>query len=187
MPSVRFKLLFALLFTLFLASPALCQEVNKGEIPAAHLDQSLKSLPWGAQIWDLDEALAKLGKDDSCIWIDTRPESFFKKGSLKDAILLPYNKTGGQGNVLSADSLAAAISAAGKSKQDTTVVFFCQGPKCHRSYNASYVAASEWGYDPAKIVWYRDGYPATQKKIASDAKLKRKAKRYLTAAGVDSL
>ncbi|PLX92640.1 MAG: hypothetical protein C0619_05405 [Desulfuromonas sp.] len=179
-------LLIALSLTL-LTTQSFAQEVNKGEIPADHLAKSLTTLPWGVQVWDIDIALEKLAKDDSCVWIDTRPESFFEKGTLRNAILSPYDKTGKEGNMLTADVLAETISQAGKTKDSATVVFFCQGPKCHRSYNASYVAVSQWGYDPARIAWFRDGYPTTLKKVSTDAKLKRRAKRYLSDAGVDSL
>jgi len=75
------------------------------------------------------------------------------------------------------------MKAAGADK----VAFFCQGPKCHRSYNASYVAVHDWGFDAAQVVWFRDGYPNLFKAVSENAKLKRKPGRYLCASSLTKL
>lgn len=169
------------------ATSALAQEVNKGEIPAAQLESSYTKLDWGVQIWDVKEALGLLDSADKALWVDTRPASFFGKGTVRGAVNLPYDKTGAADNTLTADSLSAALAKAGLSKESTKVLFFCQGPTCHRSYNASYVAVKEWGYAPEQIIWFRAGYPDLFQSIKADAKLKRKAKKYISDEGLKDL
>ena len=162
-------------------------EVDKGAIPGEHLSKSLKILPWNAAIWDVKEAVTQIKSDEKVLWIDTRPESFFTKGTVKNAILLPYNKTGKKGNDMTEETLAAAVSAAGLEKDTAKIIFFCQGPKCHRSYNASFIAITQWGYSPDNIVWFRAGYPHLMKEVQNNPKLKRKAKKYISDAGVKAL
>ena len=163
-------------------------EVEKGKIPADHLDKSLKVLPSGILIWDVEEAVAFLkDKEAKVLWVDTRPSSFFKQGTVRDAVLLVFDKSGASypdgEPVCTKESLAAAVEATGADM----VAFFCQGPKCHRSYNAAYKAVTEWGYEPAKVSWFRDGYPNLFKAVNESPKLKRKAKRYLCDNGVGNL
>lgn len=180
--------LFAVIFfCLCLAAPLMAVEVNKGEIPADQLAKSLKTLAWGAAIWDADEAVTNLKKGENILWVDTRPESFFKKGTVSGAVLLIYNKKGMEENTLNPESLEKALADKSIAKDKATIAFFCQGPKCHRSYNASFAAITEWGYAPEQIVWFRAGYPLLLKKVQSNAKLKRKAKRYLSEDGVKQL
>lgn len=167
--------------------PAMAQEVEKGKIPADQLALSFKQLPWGCPIWDVEEAVNHLNAGDKVLWIDTRPESFYKQGTVNGAILLTYDKKGSAGDTLNSESLAKALADAGMSKETALVAFFCQGPECHRSYNATYVAVTEWGYKPAQIVWFRAGYPLLIAEVKKDPKLKRKAKQYLSEAGVKQL
>ena len=149
--------LLALVF--FLSNPVLAQEVDKGKIPADQLDNSYKTLSWGVPIWDVAEAVPQLKSGENILWVDTRPESFFKKGTVRDAVLLIYNKKGMEENTLSPESLDKALADKGIDKGKATVVFFCQGPKCHRSYNAAFAAVTDWSYKPEQIVWFRAGYP----------------------------
>ncbi len=176
-----------MIFCLCLTAPLMAAEVGKGKIPADQLDKSFKTLAWGAPIWDVDEAVTHLKKGENVLWVDTRPESFFKKGTVSDAVLLIYNKKGMAENTLTPESLEKAMADKGIAKDKATIVFFCQGPKCHRSYNASFAAITEWGYPAEQIVWFRAGYPHLFKKVQSDAKLKRKAKRYISEDGVKQL
>lgn len=173
---------------IFVASGAVCaQEVEKGKIPGAQLQTSYKQLDWGVKIWDVEEAVASMKGDSKVLWVDTRPESFFKQGTVRDAVLLVYDKKGAEGNTLTAESLESALKSAGLAKEDTTIAFFCQGPKCHRSYNASFAAVTEWGYAADKVVWFRAGYPYLLKEIQDNPKLKRKAKQYISDAGLTQL
>jgi len=184
----RFSLIIvALSVFAFLSTPLFAAEVNKGAIPADHIAKSCKVLPWGVKVWDVQEAVSHLKAKESVLWIDTRPKSFFKKGTVRGALLMPYNKSGAAGNEMTADKLEAAVKAAGMSKEMAKVVFFCQGPKCHRSYNAAYIAVSQWGYKAENIVWYRGGYPSLFKEVKKNSKLKRKAKRYISDEGIAQL
>ena len=166
---------------------ASANEVDKGKIPADQLEISYKALPWGSPIWDVPEAISHLAPGGKVLWVDTRPESFFTQGTVKGAVLLVYDKKGAASNTLSAESLAKAITDAGLAKESATIAFFCQGPECHRSYNATFVAITEWGYKPEQIIWFRAGYPHLLQDVKADAKLKRKANQYLSDAGISQL
>jgi len=168
-------------------SAGIANEVNKGGIPAAHLEGSCKQLPWGVLIWDTQEAAAQLKADKKILWVDTRPASLFNKGTVRNAVLLSYDKSGEPGNELTQESLESALTAAGISKADAKIAFFCQGPECHRSYNASYVATSKWGFSPENIIWFRSGYPLLLNEVRNDPKMKRKAKLYISDTGMENL
>lgn len=180
-------LLWMVFFIGFQTSTGLSQEVGKGQIPAAHLLKSLKILPWGSPIWDVDDAVSQIKAKNKILWIDTRPESFFKKGSVKNAVLFPFNQSGKEGNSLTKEILEAQVLKAGMTKDDAIIVIFCQGPKCHRSYNAAFVAVTKWGFKKGNIVWFRDGYPVLFKMVKNSPKLKRRAKKYINEAGVKQL
>lgn len=166
---------------------ATAQEVEKGKIPPDRLDASYKQLPWGVAIWDEQEAVEQLAHGNAVLWVDTRPESFFKQGTIRGAVLLTYGKKGEASNTLSEESLNKALADTGLSKDSATIAFFCQGPACHRSYNATFIAVSEWGFSPDKVVWFRAGYPHLLQEVKANAKLKRKANQYLSDAGVRQL
>lgn len=180
-------LTLALLWSSTAPGTVQAQEVDKGKIPADQLELSFKTLPWGAPIWDVPEAVSHLVSGGKVLWVDTRPESFYAQGTVKGAVLLVYDKKGSAGNTLTADSLAKALTDAGLTKENATIAFFCQGPECHRSYNATFVAISEWGYTPSQVVWFRAGYPHLLQDVKNDAKLKRKANQYLSETGVSQL
>lgn len=162
-------------------------EVNKGEIPEAELAASYKALAWGSPIWDNEEMLKAYNEDAKMLIVDTRPDSFYSKGTLKDAVLLAFDKSDAADNGLTEAALAAAVTKAGLTKETAKIVFFCQGPKCHRSYNASFVATSKWGYKAENVIWFRAGYPDLVKQIQEDPKLKRKANKYLSEEAMKSL
>lgn len=165
----------------------LTQEVDKGKIPPDQLATTFKTLPWGAPIWDVPEAVSHLAPGNKTLWVDTRPESFFTQGTVKNAVLLVYDKKGASTNTLTEESLAKALTDAGFSKDTATIAFFCQGPECHRSYNASFIAVTEWGYKPEQVIWFRAGYPHLLQDVKKDPKLKRKANHYLSEAGIRQL
>jgi len=182
--SLGLSLTFGCALLVSAATTSFAQEVNKGEIPAAQLDASYKKLDWGVAIWDAKEAMEAMDAGEKVLWVDTRPASFFGKGTVRGAVDLPFDKTGAADNALTADSLAAAITAAGLDKGSAKIILFCQGPTCHRSYNASFVAVKDWGYKAEQIVWFRAGYPDMLQAIKADDKLKRKAKKYISDEGV---
>jgi hypothetical protein len=175
----------AVVFGVFCAVGA--EEVDKGKIPAEHLASSCKVMPWGSPVWDTPEALDCMNKKEKVLWIDTRPDSFFKQGSVRNAVLLMFDKSSVGGNDLTKDKLEAAIQAAGLAKDSAKIAFFCQGPECHRSYNAAYVAVKQWGFKPENVIWFRAGYPLLIKEVQGDPKLKRKAAAYLTDEAVANL
>jgi len=181
------QLLVVMGMAVFMVGTPFAKEVNKGEIPADHLAKSCKKLPWGVTVWDLDEAIPVMNNGDKVLWIDTRPGSFFDKGTVRNSICLLYDQSSVQGNELTAKSLEEAVKKAGLTKESAKIVFFCQGPECHRSYNASFVAVTSWGYSPQNIIWFRDGYPELFKQVKATAALKRKAKTYLSDAAVSQL
>lgn len=158
------------------------EEVNKGAILPVYLETSLKTLPNGIKIWDEEEALKMLDNPKSkVLWVDTRPKSMYDGGTVKGAILLAYNKNEqideglkNETSLLTKESLQAAINKSGAE----VVAIFCQGPACHRSYNAALRAVYAWGFDVNKIVWFRAGYPNLLKKVQEDPKLTRKMNRY---------
>jgi rhodanese-related sulfurtransferase len=172
---------------LVLASVTGALEVAKGGIPAEHLAKSFKTLPWGVTVWDTEEAIACLNNQDRVLWIDTRPESFYKQGSVRNAVVLRYDKSGSAENVLTRETLEAALKAAGLEKANAKVVFFCQGPECHRSYNAAFAAVEWWGFKTENVIWFRAGYPLLIQEIQENAKLKRKAATYVSDEAVSTL
>jgi Rhodanese-like domain len=172
---------------IFFTLTAQAQEVGKGKIPTDQLASSYTNLPWACPIWDVKEALTQLKSDEKVLWVDTRPESFFKKGTVRGAVLFPYNKKEVPDNALTKETLAAALTEAGVSKDGGKIIFFCQGPKCHRSYNATFIAVTDWGYKAENVIWFRAGYPHLLKEIKNNPKLKRKAKKYISNAGVKQL
>jgi len=162
-----------------------CDEVAKGKIPTAFLDKSLKELPSGIQIWDIPEILTALKEKESrTLYIDTRPESFYKMGTLNHAVLLICDQNGKKLPLKDApheftkDKLLEAIKTLG-SPEEVRLVFFCQGPKCHRSYNAALRCVREFGIPASQVVWFRAGYPKLFEKMDNDPKLSRKKAKYL--------
>lgn len=163
-----------------------CEEVAKEKIPEKYLDEGLKLLPSGIAVWDLEEALSAFGhKDAKYLWVDTRPGSFLKLGTIKGAVNLVCDLQGipipeaDAGNAISQEGLLAEMKKIAPDIHDVTVVFFCQGPKCHRSYNAALRSVREYGLGVDKVVWFRGGYPNLEKHILQDPKLKRRIKKYL--------
>jgi len=177
----------AILGPIFYTQSCVAGEVPKGQIPEEHLSTSCKALPWGVKVWDIDEAATSLKAKENVVWVDTRPASFFIKGTVRNAVLLPYNQTGKDGNELTKEKLNQLISSQELDPSTARIAFFCQGPKCHRSYNAAYVAATQWGYTPENIIWFRAGYPELFKSVKSEAKLRRRAKTYLSDEGIGHL
>lgn len=175
------------LISLVLCSGAFAQEVEKAKIPEDQLADSFKNLAWGAPIWDAEEAIARIKAKGKTLWIDTRPQSFYEKGTVRGAILLPYNKQGEEGNDMTKETLDKAVADAGINPATDKIVMFCQGPKCHRSYNGTFMAITEWGYPAENVVWFRAGYPLLLKAVKEDPKLKRKAKKYISDAGLKEL
>ena len=92
---------------------------------------------------DQAHALFKQG----VLFVDVRRDSDWEAGRIAGAEHLELHK------VLSEESLSKIVG------KGDPVVFYCNGPKCHRSSKASAKAVS-WGFK--KVYYYRDGFPAWQ-------------------------
>ena len=113
-----------------------CQEVAKGKIPIKFLDKSLKQLPSGIGIWDLEEAVSAIKeKKAKRLWVDTRPGVFIKKGTINTAVQLVCDLKGiaipdsDAANAISKDRLITAMKKVDQDIDSVQVVYFCQGPK----------------------------------------------------------
>ena len=177
--------LTAVLF--LISATAIAQEVPKGGIPAERLATSYGKLPWGVAVWDVPQAVEKLDNATNVIWIDTRPSSFFSKGTVRGAIDMPWDQKGSPNNKLTKEAVLKAATDKGVDPSKALFAFFCQGPECHRSYNASYIAVTDWGLAATQVIWFRAGYPHLIEAIKADSKLKRKVKRYLSDEALESL
>lgn len=161
-----------------------CVEVAKGKIPPHHLARTLKKLPSDIVIWDAPEAIAALKAETGVLWVDTRPRSFGKIGTVRGAVTLVTDLLGqaipdaDKPKELTKERLQKEIDARG-GIGSIKVAFFCQGPECHRSYNAAIRAVKEYGLPPSAIIWFRDGYPGLLDYINADPKLKARISRYL--------
>ncbi len=169
-----------------------CEEVAKGKIPVKFLDAGLKTLPSGIAIWDIEEAIPALkDKKAKYLWVDTRPGSFLEIGTTKNAVNLVCDLEGvpipkaDTPNAISKEKLIAAMKTVDPDMNAVTAIFFCQGPKCHRSYNAALRSVKEYGLAVDQVVWFRGGYPNLEKRILSDPKLKRRITKYLRGKVAD--
>nr|WP_320192269.1 rhodanese-like domain-containing protein [uncultured Desulfobacter sp.] len=163
-----------------------CEEVAKGKIPAQFLESSLKMLPSGIAVWDVEEAIVALkDKKTKYLWVDTRPGSFLDIGTTKSAVNLVCDLQGeaipeaDAPNAITKDKLLAAMGTIDPDINSVTVIFFCQGPKCHRSYNAALRSVKDYGLGVDQVVWFRGGYPNLEKHILANPKLKRRITKYL--------
>lgn len=168
-----------------------CVEVGKGKIPAKFLDKSLKELPSGITIWDVAEAMHELQNSESkVLWVDTRPNTFYSQGTIKKSVLLIYDLKGNKipdsdkDNYLSKEKLEVEMKKVDPDIKKVKVAFFCQGPKCHRSYNAAIHVIEEYDMNVANIIWFRDGYPNLESHISESPKLNKRKLKYLKGASV---
>ena len=124
------KLLLGFFFT-FLAQNAYAEK----PLAPATLD--------GATIITAEEAVELITTADEIAVIDSRRDEEFEKGHIESAVTLLDSKM----NEL---NLASHVNS-----KETPVIFYCNGIRCLRSYNAS-VKALSWGYK--KVYWFRGGW-----------------------------
>jgi len=93
----------------------------------------------------IDAAQAKALYDKGAVFVDLRPRDDFVKGHIAGAINM--NIAG----AFNRNMIEQKISKA------QTVIFYCYGVQCLRSYTAC-VRAVSWGYQQVK--YFRDGLPA---------------------------
>ncbi len=169
-----------------------CVEVDKGKIPEKFLNEKLKDLPSGIAIWDVQESIKALTeKAPNILWVETRPSIFFNMGTIKNSALLVCDLKGkplpdsDKENGMTKEKLEAEMKKINSDISKVKAVFFCQGPKCHRSYNAAIRAVKEYGLSANQIIWLRAGYPNIEKKILSTPKLNAKKALYLQGSNIN--
>ena len=87
--------------------------------------------------------------------IDTRVASEYAEGHIKGAVSVPYREKSAK--AVDFDASQDAFNLAKLPADKTlTVVFYCNGPDCWKSFTAS-TAAIKAGY--TRIDWYRGGFP----------------------------
>lgn len=185
-------LILSVFASLYSEECAECVEVAKGKIPEKFLDLKLKDLPSGISIWDVPEALKALTeKTPNVLWVETRPSIFYNMGTIKNSVLLICDLKGNpipeadKENEITKDKLIDAMKKINSDISKVTVVFFCQGPKCHRSYDAAIRSVIEYGISASQVVWFREGYPNLEKFIFNNPKLNTKKSLYLSGTNIN--
>jgi rhodanese-related sulfurtransferase len=79
--------------------------------------------------------------------IDSRIASEFKQGHIAGSISIPQPQMASQKGKL-------------PTSKTTPLAFYCNGPKCWKSYDAAKMALG-WGF--TKVYWLREGLPAWKK------------------------
>ena len=106
-----------------------------------------ESLP-GATVVSAEELIELAATLDDLVLIDARKPFDWKNGHLDGAIHMVDTE-------MTEAGLAAVV------RRDQAVAFYCNGPKCDRSGNATIKAAS-WGW--TRIYWFRGGIEEWTKK-----------------------
>ncbi len=94
---------------------------------------------------------------DKYVFIDTRPDSFFKQCQIKGAVNHAFQAKNDKGNLLTAE-IVKQYTDKGK-----IVVFYCNALKCHRSLNAAIQTACEWNIPASQVKWFGEGVPGLAK------------------------
>lgn len=85
--------------------------------------------------------------DKGVVFVDVRKDKDWDAGRIPGAVHIESKKA-------FTDASLGEVA-----KKDQEIVLYCNGPKCHRSYNST-VKAVDWGY--SKVYYYRDGFPSWQ-------------------------
>lgn len=176
MKKIVMALIFALSFTLLFAA---IPEVDKGKIPNQYINSAVKKLPNGITIWDAQEAITAIDSGNtSYLWIDCSPKQIFATSTLKPAINLVYHKNEEVWKQNAGPRLTRATLNARKSGK-TKIIYFCQGPRCHRSFNAALRSVQNWGIPVSQVVWLRAGAPGVLKHVLTQPQLKSRMNKYI--------
>jgi rhodanese-related sulfurtransferase len=97
----------------------------------------------GATLVTAEEVIELITGSDNVVVIDARRDEEYEKGHIETAITLLDSKM----TELNLSSHAFL--------KETPIVFYCNGIRCLRSYNAS-VKALSWGY--TNVYWFRGGW-----------------------------
>lgn len=96
----------------------------------------------GSTTIDAETLIELAGKHKNLVIIDSRIRADRRQGYIPDSVSLPDTET----NCI---SLLLIID-----RKDTATAFYCNGPKCQRSYHAVTIAR-ECGY--TNLYWFRGG------------------------------
>ncbi len=97
----------------------------------------------GATIITAEEAIELITSSEEIAVIDSRRDEEFEKGHIESAVTLLDSK-------MNEENFSSYVTS-----KETPVIFYCNGIRCLRSYNAS-VKALSWGYK--KVYWFRGGW-----------------------------
>ena len=87
------------------------------------------------------------GSQANLLIVDSRIVPEFREGHIPGSLNMPFAEMGALRAKLPAD-------------KNHPLCFYCNGPKCWKSYDAALLAI-QWGY--GKVYWFRDGLPAWRK------------------------
>ncbi len=97
----------------------------------------------GTTVITTDDIYKLAASKPNLVIIDSRRKEEYEKGHIEGSISLLNTK-------MTQDNLKKLVATT-----DTPVIFYCNGARCMRSYNASKVAV-DWGYK--NIYWFRGGW-----------------------------
>ncbi|MEJ2214884.1 MAG: rhodanese-like domain-containing protein [Gammaproteobacteria bacterium] len=97
----------------------------------------------GAELVTAEQVIELVQSMPNLVIIDARREEEFKRGHID-----------GAHSILDVEMTQEDLNAL-LTEKDQPIVFYCNGPRCVRSSNASTKAVS-WGYK--KIYWFRGGW-----------------------------
>lgn len=112
-------------------------------VPAWSEEGSAPAAIEGAVLLSAEELVATFERHPRLVMIDARLTGDRRQGYIEGSVSLPNTET-------DCDSLARVLPGV-----DHPVVFYCNGPKCRRSY-AAVKRALRCGY--TRIYWFRGGF-----------------------------
>ncbi len=103
---------------------------------------------------------AKKMYDNGAIFLDARKPLDIARGKVKGALKASYKDKGGNKNkIMNWDKSKDSYSSKNFPKDKaTTIVTYCNGPKCWKSYKLAVVLVNDLQY--TNVNWLRDGFPA---------------------------
>ncbi len=107
----------------------------------------------GAKLISAEEAVKAIG--GGAVPIDTRIASEYAEGHIKGALSIPYREKSEKSVGFDASKDQFDLSKLPVNKE-ASIVLYCNGPECWKSYKAATVAI-KGGY--SNIHWYRLGFP----------------------------
>lgn len=105
-------------------------------------------------------AEAKTMLSNGAVFLDARKPIDIARGKIKGALRASYKDKGGNKNkVMHWDkSKDSYVDKNFPKDKATSIVTYCNGPKCWKSYKLAVVLVNDLGYK--NVYWLRDGFPA---------------------------